>query len=166
MYRHLQDFEIDWKQESEATLKVISHLTDESLTKHLPGFKRTIGRLAWHITQSIPEMMHRAGLFDADVLEHAPQPATAGEIAEVYKKYADGLTENIAAKWTDATLLESREMYGEQWLNGNTLNILIRHMAHHRGQMTVLMRQLGLKVPGVYGPAEEEWIAFGMQPME
>ena len=30
--------------------------------------------------------------------------------------------------------------------------------------MTVLMRQAGLKVPGVYGPAREEWAEFGMQP--
>jgi hypothetical protein len=30
--------------------------------------------------------------------------------------------------------------------------------------MTVLMRQAGLKVPGVYGPAREEWAAYGMPP--
>jgi len=40
------------------------------------------------------------------------------------------------------------------------------HQAHHRGQMTVLMRQAGMKVPGVYGPSKEEWSAFGMEPME
>ena len=34
--------------------------------------------------------------------------------------------------------------------------------AHHRGQMTVLMRQAGLTVPGIYGPAQEEWAAMGM----
>jgi hypothetical protein len=28
--------------------------------------------------------------------------------------------------------------------------------------MTVLMRQAGLKVPGFYGPAQEEWSAMGM----
>jgi uncharacterized damage-inducible protein DinB len=28
--------------------------------------------------------------------------------------------------------------------------------------MTVLMRQAGIKVPGVYGPAKEEWAAYGM----
>jgi hypothetical protein len=32
--------------------------------------------------------------------------------------------------------------------------------------MTVLMRQAGLKVPGVYGPSREEWSQFGMQPQE
>jgi hypothetical protein len=32
--------------------------------------------------------------------------------------------------------------------------------------MTVLMRQAGLKVPGVYGPAREEWAGMGMQAPE
>jgi hypothetical protein len=27
--------------------------------------------------------------------------------------------------------------------------------------MTVLMRQAGLKVPGIYGPAKEEWSIYG-----
>jgi hypothetical protein len=30
----------------------------------------------------------------------------------------------------------------------------------------VLMRQAGLSVPGVYGPAREEWAAMGMPAME
>ena len=29
--------------------------------------------------------------------------------------------------------------------------------------MTVLMRQAGLTVPGVYGPAKEEWAVAGME---
>jgi uncharacterized damage-inducible protein DinB len=32
--------------------------------------------------------------------------------------------------------------------------------------MTVLMRQAGLAVPGVYGPAREEWAAYGMAAPE
>ena len=58
------------------------------------------------------------------------------------------------------------EMYGEKWNRGTTLQILIKHQAHHRGQLTVLMRMAGLKVHGVYGPSKEEWIAYGMPAME
>lgn len=29
--------------------------------------------------------------------------------------------------------------------------------------MTVLMRQAGLPVPGIYGPAKEEWTTFGLE---
>jgi uncharacterized damage-inducible protein DinB len=53
-------------------------------------------------------------------------------------------------------------MYGQTWARGETLQVLVVHQAHHRGQMTVLMRQAGLAVPGVYGPAREEWVGYGM----
>ena len=36
--------------------------------------------------------------------------------------------------------------------NSIFLMTLINHQNHHRGQMTVLMRQAGLTVPGVYIP--------------
>ena len=39
---------------------------------------------------------------------------------------------------------------------------LFLHQIHHRGQMTVLMRQAGLEVPGVYGPSRPEWAHYGM----
>jgi uncharacterized damage-inducible protein DinB len=55
-------------------------------------------------------------------------------------------------------------MYGEKWTRGFTLTSLILHQVHHRGQMTVLMRQAGLEIPGLYGPARQEWAAFGMKP--
>jgi uncharacterized damage-inducible protein DinB len=32
--------------------------------------------------------------------------------------------------------------------------------------MTVLMRQAGLKVPGIYGPSREEWVKIGMTAPE
>ena len=40
------------------------------------------------------------------------------------------------------------------------LNVLIRHQIHHRGQMTILMRQAGVVVPSVYGPSREETAAM------
>jgi uncharacterized damage-inducible protein DinB len=68
--------------------------------------------------------------------------------------------------WNDESLQQTDDMYGEKWKRGVTLTVLISHQAHHRGQMTVLMRQAGLKVPGVYGPAREEWAGMGMKAPE
>jgi len=61
-------------------------------------------------------------------------------------------------------LLDELDMYGEKWARGHTLMVLCTHQTHHRGQMTVLMRQAGLKVPGVCGPSKEEWAQFGLPP--
>ncbi|MBK8721797.1 MAG: hypothetical protein IPL95_05830 [Saprospiraceae bacterium] len=57
-------------------------------------------------------------------------------------------------------------MYGELWTKGNTLAILIRHQAHHRGQLSILMRQNGCKVPGVYGPSKERMGNLSYAAME
>jgi len=62
----------------------------------------------------------------------------------------------VARQWTDETLEVTDELYGREWPRGLTLAVVLYHEIHHRGQMTVLMRQAGLKVPGVYGPSADE----------
>jgi uncharacterized damage-inducible protein DinB len=83
-----------------------------------------------------------------------------------YESAARAVGEAVAENWTEAMLTENIPMYGEQWPRGNMLWALMAHQAHHRGQMTVLMRQAGLKVPGIYGPAREEWAALNMPAPE
>jgi uncharacterized damage-inducible protein DinB len=161
MFRKRADFEKTWSQESEATLKVLRALTDASLQQAVAPSDRTLGRMAWHLAQTIGEMLARTGLAIAGPPEHAPVPARATEIVAAYETAARSLQEQLA-KWDDAALLAEDDMYGERWPRGVTLFALVAHQAHHRGQMTVLMRQAGLAVPGVYGPAREEWAAFGM----
>ncbi|OMF04924.1 DinB family protein [Paenibacillus sp. FSL H7-0331] len=51
------------------------------------------------------------------------------------------------ATYYQATLLTKVNMYGELWTHGQALQILIGQEVHHRGQMTVLTRQAGLRVP-------------------
>ncbi len=52
------------------------------------------------------------------------------------------------------------DRYGDKWSRGKTLGMLVTHQIHHHGQLTVVMRLAGLKVPGVHGPAKEEWGKF------
>lgn len=163
MFVSIQDFIQSWKNHAEGTQRIMDTLTDQSLSQAVSPNDRTLGRIAWHITTSIHEMLSRTGLsFDAPEHE-APVPATAKAIADGYRQASKGLIQAIEAQWTDATLLETCDMYGEQWPKGLTLRILIQHEIHHRGQMTVLMRQAGLPVPGVFGPSREEWSQFGME---
>lgn len=165
MYYKISDFINDWTYESEATLKVFNNLIDESLTKKVNENVRTAGRLAWHITTSISEMAQRTGLSFQAVNENS-LPATVKEIADAYKTASENLLNEIKEKWTDETLQQEDDMYGEKWKRGTTLSVIINHQIHHRAQLTVVMRLLGLKVPGIYGPAKEEWTNFGMAAQE
>lgn len=166
MYRRIDDFIEDWKTESAATVKLLDALTDASLTHQVTPEGRTLGYLAWHIPLSIVEMANRAGLKVAGPANDSSEPAHAADIADTYRNAARQLAESVKANWTDASLDEEMDMYGQVWKKRHILAVLIRHEGHHRGQMTVLMRQAGLKVPGIYGPSREEWTSYGMPPQK
>jgi uncharacterized damage-inducible protein DinB len=161
VFRRIEDFVRIWNSERDATLKVFAALTEPALVQPVAPGGRTLGRLAWHIVLTVPEMMGHAGLAVAGPAEDAPQPARA-EMVSAYTESSARLVEAVRASWTDAMLEESIPMYGEQWRRGDVLTALVAHQTHHRGQMTVLMRQAGLTVPGIYGPAREEWASMGM----
>lgn len=166
MINTIIEFEHLWSSEAEATQKILKHLTTASLAQRIDADSRTLGRIAWHIVVSIPEMMSRVGFTLDGPGADAPLPATAKDFFAAYNTLALSLLDQIKKHWTDETLKVKDDMYGQQWTRGFSLQVLILHQAHHRGQMTVLMRQAGLDVPGIYGPARQEWAAYGMPPPE
>ena len=62
MIHTIDDFAAAWTWEAGETQKLFDRLTDGSLAQAVNNDGRTIGRLAWHIAQTIPEMMARTGL--------------------------------------------------------------------------------------------------------
>ena len=166
MYRTIQDFLNDWTQENNSTLRVFKNLTDASLKQKVSAEGRSLGHLAWHIVLTLGEMGDKAGLKVNAPLENAPDPNTASLIVEAYEKAGLSLASEVKQKWNDGMLLEEINMYGEKWTRTATLASIVKHQIHHRAQMTVLMRQAGLKVPGIYGPSREEWSQYGMPTQE
>ncbi|MBH5316404.1 DinB family protein [Paenibacillus sp. GSMTC-2017] len=161
MYKHIEDFTATWKNETAATLRTLEALTDESLSQQITNDHRTLGRLAWHLVQTLHEMPTRTGLSFEGPGEDTSVPTSAAHIADVYKRTSQALLEAVESSWKDENLLIMSDMYGDQWPNGLMLDIIVKHEIHHRGQMTVLMRQAGLRVPDLYGPTKEQWAEFG-----
>jgi uncharacterized damage-inducible protein DinB len=164
MFRTIEDFLNEYQQLNERTIKIFSELADSNLKKAVKAGYRNLGQLAWHIVVTVPEMMGRTGLPVSSVDQEARPPKSAMAILKGYKQVSKELIEAIKSQWTDETLLQTDDMYGEAWMRGKTLFSLITHEIHHVGQMTVLLRQAGAQVPGLYGPSKEEWSQFGMQP--
>ena len=162
MYRKIADFQKAWAYESEQTARLFGNLTDQSLSQKITEEGRSLGFLAWHLTLTLGEMPKKVGLKVDCPAEDTKTPQSAREIVDTYKRAAQSLSEEIAKNWTDETLEIEDEMYGMTWKRGTTLSTLINHQAHHRGQVTVLMRQAGVPIVGVYGPAKEEWAAMGI----
>ncbi len=166
MYRKIEDFVSDWKSEELFTIKIFSEITADAKTRKAGDNIRTLGRLAWHITQTLTEMPFRAGIIDSDYLENEPIPESFEEIIAAYKKHSKQLIELLSKNWKDEGLTEKIEVYEQQWERRKILSVLVKHQTHHRGQMTILMRLHKIAVPGTYGPSKEEWRKFGMNPQE
>ncbi len=141
---------------------LLDALTDASLAQKVTPDGRSLGQLAWHLTLTLGEMMGKAGLSIDAPPENAPPPRNASEIRDAYARGSEAVAQQVMEKWTDTMLDDELPMYGATWKRRDVLMSLVVHQAHHRGQMTVLMRQAGLAVPGVYGPAREEWAQYNM----
>ena len=166
MYYHIKDFLTDWDYESDSTIKLFRNLTEDSLEIKVHPNVRSLGFLSWHIIHTIQEMLLRTGL-KVDIKEQQSfNGESVKEICEIYEKGKISVSESIKKNWTDSDLGKEDEMYGDMWKRGMTLSILIRHQAHHRAEMVVLMRMLGLPVIGIYGPVKEEWAQWGMEEMK
>ncbi len=166
MYSTIEDFVADWQTEAESTQKLFAAIPDDKKSEKIHDNIRTLDRLAWHITQTLTEMPFRASILDEDYLDKKAIPATFAEISENYKTYNDELIKLLKDKWSTLDLTEKIEVYGQKWERFKILSVLVKHQAHHRAQMTVIMRLLDIKVPGLYGPAKEEWSNYGMEPLE
>lgn len=156
----IREFAEWWTRESRITSRVLGVLTDASLLQRVTPQDRTLGDIAWHLATSIPEMADRTGLTVAGGDHRAPAPASAAAIKAAYDQAADSLLAEVTSKWTDATLAVEDDMYGERWARGMTLTVLILHEIHHRGAMSVLVRQAGLVLPDIYGPTREQMAAM------
>ncbi|HEY8166515.1 MAG TPA: DinB family protein [Gemmatimonadaceae bacterium] len=124
---------------------------------------RTIGELAAHVAQ-LPGI--GIAILESDGLDAAQRPPlpkvnTAAELLAIFDGVAGRLRQAVAS--TDFAVLE------QPWTlrRGDTVfftrpkrplmrSVLINHLIHHRAQLGVYYRLLGVPVPSIYGPTADE----------
>ncbi|MEK4029319.1 DinB family protein [Pseudobacillus sp. FSL P4-0506] len=162
MFQTLNSFFKVWDVEAGATQKILNQLTDESLLQKVTSKNWTLGRIAWHTVTAIGVIASRTDLsFDSPNQDY-PVPTSAKFISDSYRQASSALSQAVKKQWNDKSLGEIQEFFGQRMSNSDLLFFMIQHQIHHRGQMTILMRQAGLTVPGLYGPSKEEWAVIGM----
>lgn len=165
MFRHIADFKTIWQQEVAHTLHVMDAIPDAASHQSVAPEHRDLRRLAWHLAETCVELPHNMDLkvsgFKGEPSK-TPPPPTMKEIRDTYVAVSNSLLAELE-KLNDMALAMNYPFYGMTWTGAYALLMLVTHQSHHRGQMTVLMRQAGLKVPGTYGPAKEDWSAWGME---
>ena len=144
--------------------KVIERVAEDKLGWAPHEKSMTLGRLATHVAE-IPHWGQTI-LNDAEfnMAEGSYTPRIATTVAAMLAIFDEetAMTRASLASKSDAELMST-------WVfkhNGTEMFSMPRvaafrgwvmnHLIHHRGQLTVYLRQTGSKVPSIYGPSADE----------
>ena len=155
---------MELQHEAANTKKYFEIIPVEHLTWKPHPKSMDLGTLAGHIAE-LPGWLHYT--INAEELDFAKLNYTAPVIANLeslLKLYQDNLDlgSNSLGNASNETLMEKWKLR-----NGEHIffelpkiivirNMVLNHIVHHRGQLSVYLRTLNVKIPGLYGPSADE----------
>jgi len=154
----------DLDQEIAATRRVLERVPDGRMDWRPHDKSMTLGRLATHLAE-LPRFT--TTILTTDELDFAKsgyQPvvlSTTAEILALFDERAAAMRvaleaatwEALARRWT---MRAGSNVFLEDRKGKLIRTVGISHSVHHRAQLGVYLRLLGVAVPGVYGPSADE----------
>ncbi|HET9985010.1 MAG TPA: DinB family protein [Longimicrobiales bacterium] len=152
----------DLEHELAGTRRVLERVPEEHWSWRPHDKSMSLSRMATHLIEvlRIAESAATADRFDL-AHEHVPDPAGREELLRRFDEAAERLLGGVRAVQPEAWSQPWALVRGEQVLRTVPRAAALRsfgvnHHLHHRGQLTVYLRLLGVPVPGLYGPSADE----------
>ena len=156
----------DLEQELASTRRILEHLPEERFDFRLHERAWTLGELASHVAR-VPWWGVMTMQGDSHDLGEDPRPESAFESKEALLAAWDAHAGDLVVRVNAATDEAMQEPWtlraGERtFFTMPRLPILrsfvVNHLIHHRGQLTVYLRLLGVPVPSTYGGTADEQV--------
>ncbi len=158
----IKEFLEEFEQEVQTTRRVLERVPADRLTWKPHDRSMSLGQLALHVAM-VPGAIAEASRqspFPAPKFDH-PIPASAAELIPALDQTIAKVRE-ILGKMDDAGLAKTwRVVDGDREVMAIPVgalfrSIMLNHWYHHRGQLAVYLRQVGVPVPWIYGPSADE----------
>jgi len=152
------------EQEAQTTRRLLERVPD-SRTSWRPHEKSwTLGELAMHVAVVPGGVAAFAAQPSPVQAPQFPDPLPAPNNAELLRTFDEsiGKAKTILAGMNDAAATETwRMVAGEREVMAMPRAaflraIMLNHWYHHRGQLSVYLRFLGVPLPSIYGPTADE----------
>jgi len=159
--RFLEPFLREYDVEMDATRRMLERVPEARLEWKPHAKSKSLGELATHLTE-LPRWGERLRE-DTFVVgsEQAPPMKTSREFLSRYDSNVATSRAAIAAMSDDDlksefTVLRQGQVFFK--LNKRIMlrRVLLNHMIHHRGQLSVYLRLHDVPLPAVYGPTADE----------
>ena len=159
----IREFLDELDREAPATRRALERIPVDKLTWTPHERSQSLGQLALHVA-TIPGRLAEVSMLPAFEANFAIPRPEAKSMDEILGAHDDGIARarEIIGGMDDAALATPwRMVRGTQEVmsmpRGQFLrSILFNHWYHHRGQMTVYLRQVGALVPAIYGASADE----------
>jgi len=151
------------EQEAHTTRRVLERVPEEKLTWRPHHKARTLGELALHVAMvpgAVAMLIASPSPAQAPDFKD-PSPASAAELIPALDK-SIGTARQVLGGMDDGEIMSTwRLMQGEREVFAVPRvallrSIMLNHWYHHRGQLSVYLRELGVAIPSIYGPSADE----------
>jgi uncharacterized damage-inducible protein DinB len=152
------------EQEAPTTRRLLERVPHDKLEWRPHQKARTLGQLALHIAivpGGVAEFVTSPSPAQAPDFADLPSPASASELIPVLDQ-SIAKAKRLVGAMDDAGLTATwRLMKGDRELFARPRTavlrtIMLNHWYHHRGQLSVYLRELDVPIPSIYGPSADE----------
>lgn len=157
----------EFDHEMETTRKTLERVPEGNPDWKPHDTSMTISRLAGHIAELVG---FGSMIFQGDSFDFAPagKPVMQPTVMSSRQQLLDIFDKNAAGARAAISKASDEEMQ-KMWAlknNGNTMfamprigmirSLMLNHVIHHRGQLSVYLRMNKAPVPSIYGPSGDE----------
>jgi uncharacterized damage-inducible protein DinB len=153
---------MELEQEATTTRRVLERVPGDQLGWKPHKKARTLGELALHVASTpgaVATIASQPEIQDPEFKD--PTPASVAELIPALDQSV-ATAKRLLGGMDDATLNGTWRMKrnGQEVLAMPRVallrSIMLNHWYHHRGQLSVYLRELGVPIPSIYGPSADE----------
>jgi uncharacterized damage-inducible protein DinB len=153
----------DFEHEMENTRKMLERVPDDKLGWAPHPKSMTLSRLVGHVAE-MPNWATVTLQQDELVLQPGQLPLLASsrsEVLEKFNQYVEDASRALKAATEEQmmrtwTLKSGTQVIFSMPRQQVLRSVVLDHMIHHRGQISVYLRLLDVAIPGMYGPSADE----------
>ena len=150
------------EQEAQTTRRVLERVPGDKLGWKPHAKSMSLGQLAMHVATTpggVSEVVRKSP-FDASNFSQ-PNATSAAELLPALDQGIAKAKENLRAIGDAGLGNMWRVVDGDRELTAMPVgaalrSIMLNHWYHHRGQLSVYLRELNVPVPSIYGPSADE----------
>jgi len=150
------------EQEAQTTRRVLERVPGDKLGWKPHEKSMSLGQLAMHVATTpggVSEVVRRSPYPASEFKQ--PSATSVSELLPALEQGVANAKKNLRAIGDAGLGAMWRVVEGDRELTSMPVGaalrfIMLNHWYHHRGQLSVYLRELGVPVPSIYGPSADE----------